>query len=292
MIVDAGDGNNAVSVTLADIYPYVSFYGASISTGAGSDTISVVGGLMNVIDAGAGNDTIMAGSGTDTITMGAGADDLLIDRSIFTSLTGPIERLTVNDFSLADGDALTLSNWNIPALGATGILDDAADLQALRTAGGDVLSFVQVGTDALLSLSLGGGEIAEILFKNLDISAAPPPPPPPPPTDPKMTLNGTYGNDVLIGGNNDDIIFLRRGHVLRPGAMAPMFSVSTPSTRTMRTATTMSSPTWTSWRATSCASTISVQAGQMIASTPRTTWNIRLAPSTTGLPTASRTFAS
>lgn len=214
VVVDAGDGNNTVSVTLADIYLYTSLHGASVTTGAGSDAIFVSGGLLNVIDSGAGNDTISAGSGTDTITMGAGADDLLLDRAIFNSLTGPNERLTINDFSLSDGDSVALSGWNVPALGGTGVLDDAGDLQSLKTPGGDVLGFVQVGADALLSLDLGGGNIAEILFRNLDISAAPPPPPP---TDPKLNLSGTYGNDTLTGGNNDDIIFLRRGRDVATG---------------------------------------------------------------------------
>lgn len=214
VVVDAGDGNNTVSVTLADIYLYTSLHGASVTTGAGSDAIFVSGGLLNVIDSGAGNDTISAGSGTDTITMGAGADDLLLDRAIFNSLTGPTERLTINDFSLSDGDSVALSGWSIPALAGTGVLDDAGDLQALKTPGGDVLGFVQVGADALLSLDLGGGNIAEILFRNLDISAAPPPPPP---TDPKLNLSGTYGNDTLTGGNNDDIIFLRRGRDVATG---------------------------------------------------------------------------
>ncbi|WP_413875208.1 hypothetical protein [Albidovulum sp.] len=212
--INAGDGNNSISVALAPIYPFLNLSGASILTGTGSDTIVISGGLLNVIDSGAGNDTISAGSGTDTITLGAGSDTLNIDRAIFNLLTGPTERLTVNDFTLADGDSVALSGWNIPALGGTGILDDAADLQALKTPGGDVLGFVQLGADALLSLDLGGGAIAEILFKNLDISA---PPPPPPPTDPKLNLSGTYGNDTLTGGNNDDIIFLRRGRDVATG---------------------------------------------------------------------------
>ena len=205
VVINGGDGNNSISVALAPIYPFLNLSGASILTGTGSDTIVISGGLLNVINSGAGNDTISAGSGTDTITMGAGADDLLVDRAIFNSLTGPTERLTVNDFTLADGDSMVLSGWNIPALGGTGVLDDAGDLQALKTPGGDVLGFVQLGADALLSLDLGGGNVAEILFKNLDISA------PPPPTDPKLNLSGTFGNDTLTGGNNDDIIFLRRG---------------------------------------------------------------------------------
>lgn len=213
VVVGAGDGDNAITVKLADVYLYTSLSGAEITSGAGNDSIVVSGGTLNVIIAGAGNDTISAGSGTDSITMGAGADDLLVNRAIFNSLTGPTERLTVDDFSLADGDGLTLSGWNILALGGTGVVDDAADLQALKIAGGDVLSFVQVGLDAVLSLDLGSGEVGEILFRNLDIST----PPPPPPTDPKMNLSGTYGNDTLTGGNNDDTIFLRRGRDVATG---------------------------------------------------------------------------
>lgn len=32
-----------------------------------------------------------------------------------------------------------------------------------------------------------------------------------------MNLSGTYGNDTLTGGNNDDIIFLRRGRDVATG---------------------------------------------------------------------------
>src|SRR5690606_37713731 len=220
VLIDAGDGSNIVDVAIASIYDPlnsptndpVPF--AHIITGSGGDRINVFGGAFNVISSGAGNDTISAGSGTDTVTMGMGSDSLTVDRSIFSSFSSGTQRLVVTDFSLTDGDKAVLSNWNLPSLGGTGVVDDAGDLQALKTAGGDVLSFVQVGSDALLTLNLGNGELGEILFQNLDISA---PPPPPPPTDPKMNLAGTYGNDTLTGGNNDDIIFLRRGRDVATG---------------------------------------------------------------------------
>src|SRR5690606_14293997 len=220
IFVDAGAGLNDVAIAMIAADPFsvpssdqpLPF--ANVLTGSDADQISLSGGAWNTVSSGAGNDTITAGSGTDTITMGSGADTLTIDRSIFVSTSGGTQRFTITDFSLTDGDKAVLSNWNLPALGGTGVVDDAGDLQALKTAGGDVLSFVQVGSDALLTLNLGNGELGEILFQNLDISA---PPPPPPPTDPKMNLAGTYGNDTLTGGNNDDIIFLRRGRDVATG---------------------------------------------------------------------------
>ena len=218
--VDAGGGNNRVTVNMLPSYdPFsndndVTNAFAVITTGAGIDHISVSGGAFNIIDAGAGNDNITAGSGTDTVSLGGGADSFTIDRAIYSDTSSSTQQIVVNDFSLADGDKVILSNWSIPALGGTGVIDDASDLQALKIAGGDVISFSQFGADALLTLDLGGGSTGEVLFRNLDISA---PPPPPPTTDPKMTLNGTYGNDILTGGNNDDIIFLRRGSDIATG---------------------------------------------------------------------------
>lgn len=216
--IDAGDGNNKLFVYMITVNdpdpsindPYYPNPFANVKTGSGADNIYLSGGAWNTIDAGAGNDAITAGSGTDTISMGTGSDSLAIDRAIYSDTSSSTQQIVVNDFRLTDGDKVVLSNWNIPALGGTGVIDDANDLQALKIAGGDVISFAQLGADALLTMDLGGGNVGEILFRNLDISA--PPPPPPPVTDPKMTLNGTYGNDILTGGNNDDTIFLRRGN--------------------------------------------------------------------------------
>ncbi|MGB5835545.1 MAG: calcium-binding protein [Albidovulum sp.] len=207
-VIDLGDGNNTLNVDFVGIDQTDTGPSVQATTGAGNDTINISGGRGNTISSGAGNDTITAGSGTDTISSGSGDDAINIDRSAFANTAFGTQRLTITDFDLAGGDSLNLSGWSIPALGG-GTIDDAGDLTALQSAAGDVLSFVQVGADALLTLDLGGGEVGEILFQNLDLSA--------PVIDPPMVLNGGAGDDILNGGNNNDVIFLRRGDDVATG---------------------------------------------------------------------------
>ncbi|MBF9032874.1 hypothetical protein HKCCE2091_01375 [Rhodobacterales bacterium HKCCE2091] len=208
LTVATGNGDKTIDIAITDADRL--FYGlppqfADITTGSGNDTVTVAGGIGNRFDTGGGNDVITPGSGSSTVAAGAGADDVLIDAGVFLiqgQFGDPlVQTLVLEDFNVTEGDRVILSGFDIPALRG-GIIDAADDLAALVGTGGDVISFVQEGADARLSLAVGTGQ-GDILFKGVTIGTAP--------ADPPMTLIGTAADDTLTGGTSGDLIFLRRG---------------------------------------------------------------------------------
>lgn len=168
--VRAGDGDNVIELSAAnDTTGFVgNGYAAS---GSGNDLISVQNLTIISVQSGAGDDVISTNAWKGTITGGAGADRFVISGvSSDARVTYPDFTLVIEDFSLAGGDIVELAGYNIPELGAAGLIDSAADLASLLTATGDVVSFVQEGADARLTLAFGA-ETREILFKNLTIPA-------------------------------------------------------------------------------------------------------------------------
>lgn len=201
-----GDGDNILEVEFEELgrsfFDHIS--PTVLFSGSGHDLIKVKGGFGSTISSGGGSDTISAGSGDDTISGGTGGDRVTLAKGIFDAgASQPQDRLTLTDFSLADADRLVLTGFTLAGTIADGIIDTAADLAALRTAAGDVLSFVQQGADALLTLALAPGEVAEILFRGLTIPTVV--------LDPPLSFTGTTANNVFSGGNNADQFFLKLG---------------------------------------------------------------------------------
>lgn len=199
--IDAGDGDNLV-VLKHDSGSTTTVVPSVILSGSGADIIVLEGKESTSVFSGSGSDLIFAGYGADTISGGAGGDSLTVAKSIFDARGWtPQQTLTLTDFSLADLDKLTLTGFTLAGALADGILNTAADFLALKVPGGDVLSFVQTGADALLTLNLGAGETGQILFQNFTI----------PVLDAPRSFTGTSANNVFVGGNNADQFFLKLG---------------------------------------------------------------------------------
>ncbi|MFZ1662813.1 MAG: calcium-binding protein [Paracoccaceae bacterium] len=102
MVLDLGDGDNTLSVTIGAASTYSTAPTAQITTGSGNDAIIVNGGNGNVIYAGAGNDTMSGVGGIDTMYGGDGDDTYTVDSA---------SDLVVETNSTATGGADTVNSW-------------------------------------------------------------------------------------------------------------------------------------------------------------------------------------
>src|SRR5690606_23044878 len=95
--LDGGHGNDVLMATIeTGTYGESELYG-----GGGNDTLTVVGGVDNILDGGAGRDTLTGSDGTDLIRGGIGADWLTggagADQFIFATGDGGDRLLDFED---------------------------------------------------------------------------------------------------------------------------------------------------------------------------------------------------
>src|SRR6267154_3056516 len=176
--------------------------------GGGADT--VVGGTGNdAVDGNDGNDSVEGGAGNDTLTGGGGTDSFVFREA------GAANADVVTDFA-SNWDDIRLDAAGFAAIGAVG-----------RFAAGDVRFFAAAGatgghdadyrivsnspTGQLFYDPDGNGAAPAQLIATLnsapiasDIWVFGTATPPPPPSG--SVINGTPGNDSLVGGPGNDTI--------------------------------------------------------------------------------------
>ena len=109
-----GTGNDTLTATTRDDAPDFDIGTATLYGGDGNDILRVNGGVENVLNGGAGNDTITGGSGNDRIIGGSGADILRSgggeDAFVYLWTTGIdlATRDTIRGFGFGD-DVIDLS---------------------------------------------------------------------------------------------------------------------------------------------------------------------------------------
>jgi len=171
----------------------------TLSGGAGSDTLLGGGGADvllggaddDALDGGTGNDTLTGGGGSNTLTGGSGSDT-------FVLAAGAMD--VVYDFTAgAGGDVLDLSGITLTNY-AGGNLVATGHLRLVQQGGN--LS-VEVDTDgsaggAFQSIAiLAGVQAANLTAANFAGGIDP---------NVALTLNGTAGSDVLVGGIGNDTL--------------------------------------------------------------------------------------
>lgn len=188
--VDTLEGEDEVNIDLRNFFVYYIDFEIAVSLGSDNDTLNVNfdgrdrhGGPFAtslIIDTGTGNDeftlqsttTSIAPFETIQISGGAGADLISVNRvSFLREEYSPPVTLTITDFSIEEGDELRLPSIVLPT--STGAIASATDLNDLISGGGDVISFEQVGDDAVLTLFVGQGTSTvegHIVFQGLNLS--------------------------------------------------------------------------------------------------------------------------
>lgn len=200
-----GTGNNLDNVIEGSLRD-----GAQIFGLGGND--SLVGGIgNNLVSGGDGNDTLNGQGGNDTLTGGLGADVFRLQQP---PNAGNADSIT--DFA-SGVDELRLDATYMPALGTSGdfAAGDARFYSAAGATGGhdaDDRVVYNTSTSQLFYDADGSGSGAAQLIATLqsgaalaatDIAVDNGSAPPPPPTG---TINGTEGNDSLVGTAGDDTI--------------------------------------------------------------------------------------
>ena len=212
---------STVSLTLAANVDNLVLGGAAALNGSGNADANVLtgNGANNQLDGLAGNDTLIGGLGADSLNGGTGNDLLTggagADLFVFNSpLAGNVD--TISDF--AAGDLFQLDRTIFTTLSAGTTLTAAeflagAGVAAATNAQQRILHNTTSG--ALLYDADGNGTGLAVQFASVTVGApisaavftlagagTPPPPPPPAPG----VINGTAGNDNLVGGAGNETL--------------------------------------------------------------------------------------
>ena len=154
--------------------------------GAGADTLLGLDGSDD-LQGGAGDDVLAGGRGHDGLTLGAGADTVRFARGDgndwVVDFTPGVDRLSIDGYAASEATIRANTYWG---MAGTEIL----------LAGGDVLFLQGVTAFRPADVTWSGGSTT-------------PPPSPPPPTPPAgggLLVNGTAGDDWLVGGAQGDTL--------------------------------------------------------------------------------------
>ena len=151
-IVNGGQGNDTIN----------GGGGADVINGDEGDDVINAGNGADIVNGGQGNDTINGGGGTDVISGGDGLDELYgnagSDTFVFESLTAYNNRDNINDFSLADGDAIDISDL---LTGYNSGVDNITDFVRISNNAGN--SIVEVDMTGSRNFSGSTNEVAYII---------------------------------------------------------------------------------------------------------------------------------
>jgi serralysin len=211
--------SSLASYTLSDWVNNLTLAGGALN-GTGNAIGNVITGnaLNNALSGLDGDDTLNGGAGNDTLTGGTGADSF-----IFNQTPGAANADQISDFASGtdkirlDGGAMTQigASGNFAAgdvrfyaaAGATGG-HDADDRVVYNSTTGQLFYDADgngAGSAQLIATLQSGAALVATDIVVDNGSATPPPPPPPPPAQGTL-INGTAGNDSLVGGSGNDTI--------------------------------------------------------------------------------------
>ena len=122
--------------------------------GTATSDILVGASGAETLDGAGGNDIIAGGGAKDVLTGGLGAD-VFVYNAVSDSTSVAADRDTINDFSQADGDRISLRM--IDANSATAPNDTFTFLGLGPTAGAGTLAFTHAGGNTLISADVDGG---------------------------------------------------------------------------------------------------------------------------------------
>src|ERR1700730_2895339 len=197
--INGTPGNDSIVGTAGD---------DTIFGGAGNDTVLGAGG-NDVVQGNDGVDWVEGGTGNDTLSGGSGTDTFAFREA------GAANADVVTDFA-SNWDDIRLDAAGFAAIGATGRFA-AAYVRFFAGAGAtgghdaDDRIIYNSTTGQLFYDPDGNGAAPAQLIATLnsapiasDICVSGPPPPPPPPSG--SVINGTAGDDSLVGGPGNDTI--------------------------------------------------------------------------------------
>jgi hypothetical protein len=206
--------------------------GIAVDMGGGNDTVTMHDGSLTVgtVMLGDGNDKFFGSSGNERVDGGAGAD-LIQGRGGFDLLAGGTGGDTflfkaehvdgtynayITDISFADGDRIELNGFaagtfadfaglNSLAIRADGggvVIDSFTDLKELAAASGNIDTGIS-GDDAVLNIPVADG-VLQIRLQGaaqayIDAPEA-------------TAVNGTSGNDTLLGAASNDVLTGNEGN--------------------------------------------------------------------------------
>jgi len=208
---------SSVTYTLGVELENLTLVGAALN-GTGNAVANVLTGNAgnNTLNGGAGNDTLNGGAGNDTLNGGIGNDVISggagLDVFVFNSLLAS-NMDTISDF--AAGDLFQLDRTIFTALSAgttltaaeflagAGVTATNAQQRILHNTTNGALLYDADGSGTGLALQFAsvavGAPISAAVFQ-LTGGATPPPPPNP------GVINGTAGNDNLLGGAGNETL--------------------------------------------------------------------------------------
>ena len=222
LIVEAAAGGidtvtSSVNYVLSANLENLTLTGTALS-GTGSAEANVITGnaANNTLDGGAGNDTLNGGAGNDTLNGGIGNDllsggaglDLFVFNSLLASNVDTISDFAAGDLfqlnrtiftALSAGTTLTAAEF----LAGAGVTATNAQQRILHNTTNGALLYDADGSGTGLALQFAsvavGAPISAAVFQ-LTGGATPPPPPNP------GVINGTAGNDNLLGGAGNETL--------------------------------------------------------------------------------------
>ena len=222
LIVEAAAGGidtvtSSVNYVLSANLENLTLTGTALS-GTGNAEANVITGnaANNTLDGGAGNDTLNGGAGNDTLNGGIGNDllsggaglDLFVFNSLLASNVDTISDFAAGDLfqlnrtiftALSAGTTLTAAEF----LAGAGVTATNAQQRILHNTTNGALLYDADGSGTGLALQFAsvavGAPISAAVFQ-LTGGATPPPPPNP------GVINGTAGNDNLLGGAGNETL--------------------------------------------------------------------------------------
>ena len=210
-------GTSSATYTLGVELENLTLVGAALN-GTGNAVANTITGNAgnNTLDGGAGNDTLNGGAGNDTLNGGIGNDlltggiglDLFVFNSLLASNVDTISDFAAGDLfqldrtiftALSAGTTLTAAEF----LAGAGVTATNAQQRILHNTTNGALLYDADGSGTGVALQFAsvavGAPISAAVFQ-LTGGATPPPPPNP------GVINGTAGNDNLVGGAGNETL--------------------------------------------------------------------------------------
>ncbi len=180
-----------------------------LAGGGGADTLRGAGGA-DTLTGGAGDDTLDGGAGSDTLAGGAGADTFHYSNAADSSVANP-DRIVDFSGSSGDGDHLDLSGLgnDLTFIGTTAFSNSAGEVRSVQRGAATGSDTSDDYTDVLVDVDGNGTANVKLTLVGLHsltlddlVGVQAPPAPVVKPRD----LDGTPGDDTLVGDAQDNTL--------------------------------------------------------------------------------------